>query len=60
MDKAEKKDNYKQSFLERVSKLDRNELQKILHANTKPPKKIKVWSLVEGFNYDWTRKRSYY
>lgn len=52
MAKTEKKDNYKQSFLERISKLDRNELQKILHANTKPPKKIKVWSLVEGFKYD--------
>lgn len=52
MAKAEKKDNYKQSFLERISKLDRDELQKILHANTKPPKKIKVWSLVEGFNYE--------
>ena len=52
MAKDEKKDNYKQSFLERVSKLDRNELQKILHANTKPPKKIKVWSLVEGVNYE--------
>ena len=52
MAKAEKKYNYKQSFLERISKLDRDELQKILHANTKPPKKIKVWSLVEGVNYD--------
>lgn len=52
MAKAEKKDNYKQNFLERISKLDRDELQKILHANTKPPKKIKVWSLVEGFNYE--------
>ena len=52
MDKVEKKENYKQSFLERISKLDRDELQKILHANTKPPKKIKVWSLVEGFNYE--------
>ena len=52
MVKVEKKENYKQSFLERISKLDRDELQKILHANTKPPKKIKVWSLVEGFNYE--------
>ena len=52
MAKAEKKYKYKQSFLERVSKIDRHELQKILHANTKPPKKIKVWSLVEGFNYE--------
>ena len=52
MPKVEKKENYKQSFLERISKLDRDELQKILHANTKPPKKIKVWSLVEGFNYE--------
>ena len=46
MDNSEKKE-YKQSFLERIIKLDRNELQRILHLNTKPPKKIKVWSLVE-------------
>ena len=46
MAKAEKKE-YKQSFLERIIKLDRDELQRILHLNTKPPKKIKVWSLVE-------------
>ena len=52
MAKVEKKENYKQSFLERISKVDRDELQKILHANIKPPKKIKVWSLVEGFNYE--------
>ena len=52
MAKVEKKDNYKQSFLERIIKLDRDELQRILHLNTKPPKKIKVWSLVEGFNYE--------
>ena len=47
MVKVEKKENYKQSFLERIIKLDREELQRILHLNTKPPKKIKVWSLVE-------------
>ena len=52
MAKAEQKDNYNQSFLDRVSNLDRYELQKILHANTEPSKKIKVWSLVEGVNYD--------
>ena len=46
MDNSEKKE-YKQSFLERIIKLDRDELQRILHLNTKPPKKIKVWSLVE-------------
>ena len=47
MANAEKKENYKQSFLERIINLDRDELQRILHLNTKPPKKIKVWSLVE-------------
>ena len=46
MANSEKKE-YKQSFLERIIKLDREELQRILHLNTKPPKKIKVWSLVE-------------
>ena len=46
MANSEKKE-YKQSFLERIIKLDRDELQRILHLNTKPPKKIKVWSLVE-------------
>ena len=46
MANSEKKE-YKQSFLERIINLDRDELQRILHLNTKPPKKIKVWSLVE-------------
>jgi hypothetical protein len=44
----DKKQNqeYKPQFLAWASKCDRKELQEYLHANTKPPKKIKVWSLV--------------
>lgn len=37
---------YKPQFLAWASKCDRKELQEYLHANTKPPKKIKVWSLI--------------
>lgn len=41
-----KREEVKQNFLERISRIDRKEIEKILHEKTKPRKAIQIFRMV--------------